>query len=319
MARANSQSADESQAVIVTNGLSKYYGPFAALEDCSFSVGSQEIYGLLGPNGAGKTTLLRLLLGFLHASRGTARVNGWDCFRDGLAIRRFTAYLPGDARLFRGMRGRDVIAFFARLRGQDGSSARRVADRLELNLATRVGAMSTGMRQKLALTITFAADCRLLVLDEPTSNLDPTARSIVLDLAREAREQGSTVVFSSHVLSEVEEISDHVAILRTGRLVHVQNMPDLRRQHRITAELEGDLPQPPSQLADRLQIRRHEAQRVVMEASGELAAVLAWLSTLPLRELRIDPAGLRAVYDRYHRSPAAADSPTTSGPASVPS
>jgi ABC-2 type transport system ATP-binding protein len=287
--------------VVETRSLTKRYGSLAALNHCSFEIADREIYGLLGPNGAGKTTLLRLLLGFLRPTSGTAKIHGFDCSRDNVAIRKLTAYLPGEARLFRGLKGRDVLKFFTELRGVSPERSFLVAERLELNLASRVGMMSTGMRQKLALATTFAAQVPLIVLDEPTSNLDPTARATVLDLVREARRCGSTILFSSHVLSEVEEICDRVAILRAGQVVHVQAMNELRRQHRIVARISGQLPSPPEPLCSSIEIQPNSDGHVAIHAAGELAPVLGWLGTLPLRELRIDPVGLRTVYDRFHK------------------
>jgi ABC-2 type transport system ATP-binding protein len=287
--------------VVETRGLTKRYGSLAALDHCSFAIAEREIYGLLGPNGAGKTTLLRLLLGFLRPTSGTARLHGFDCARESLAIRKLTAYLPGEARLFRGLRGRDVLQFFAELRGVGPERSFLVAERLELNLASRVGMMSTGMRQKLAVATTFAAKVPLIVLDEPTSNLDPTARAVVLDLVREARASGSTILFSSHVLAEVEEVCDRVAILRAGQVVHVQVMNELRQQHRIVARIRGHLPLPPEELHSLIEIQPNSDGHVAIHALGELAPVLGWLGTLPLHEVRIDPIGLRTVYDRFHK------------------
>jgi len=295
--------------VVEICGLTKRYGSLAALDHCSFEIVEREIYGLLGPNGAGKTTLLRLLLGFLHPTSGTAKIHGHDCSNDNLAIRKVTAYLPAEAHLFRGLRGRDVLKFFADLRGVDAARSFLVAERLELNLATRVGMMSTGMRQKLALATTFAADVPLIVLDEPTSNLDPTARAAVLELVREARSAGSTILFSSHVLAEVEEICDRVAILRAGQVVHVQPMHELRRQHRILARISGHLPLPPEPLRPTIEIQSDHDDNVVIHAAGELAPVLGWLGTLPLYEVRIDPVGLRTIYDRFHKDPRANSAP----------
>ena len=200
---------------IQTNGLTKRYGDLAALDACSLGVVRGEVFGLLGPNGAGKTTLLRLLLGYLKPTSGQAAIDGLDCYRQSVRVRRIVSYLPGEARLFRSMRGRQVLAFFAEIRpGGDLQRSEELAERLELELSRRVAYMSTGMRQKLALAATLAADTPLMILDEPTSNLDPTVRGIVLSLVSEARQRGRTIVFSSHVLSEVEAVCDRVAFLR---------------------------------------------------------------------------------------------------------
>lgn len=287
-------------AVIRTVGLTKRYGTAAALQDCSLEVREGEVFGLLGLNGAGKTTLLRLLLGFMRPTAGSATVAGYDCHTQSLEVRRRVAYLPGEVRLFRSMRGREVLEFFARLRGEAPERAVRFADRLDLDLAVRVAAMSTGMRQKLALASTFAATTPVVILDEPTSNLDPSARAVVMELVREARFAGRTVVFSSHVLPEVEEACDRVAIVRSGRLVHTQVLADLHGKHRIRARLSGSLPPVPPALQATVSLDHTSDHEVCIETAGPLADVLGWLATLPLGEVRIDPLGLRSVYDAFH-------------------
>ncbi|MCO6456981.1 MAG: ABC transporter ATP-binding protein [Pirellulaceae bacterium] len=291
--------------LVETHGLTKRYRQVTALSDCTLGVARGEIFGLLGPNGAGKTTLLRLLLGFLRPTAGRATVEGLDCHRQSVAVRGRVAYLPGDARLFRQMRGRDALAFFAGIRaGGSLARSRQLAERLELDLSRRVAFMSTGMRQKLALAATLAADTPLVILDEPTANLDPTVRGIVARLVLEARERGRTVMFSSHVLSEVEEVCDRVVILRAGQLVHTQPMAELRQRHRIRLQLPGELPPIPESLRGQLTIVARDDGAVTLETPSELSPLLGWLATLPLVDVRIEPVGLRSIYDHYHHAPA---------------
>jgi ABC-2 type transport system ATP-binding protein len=288
--------------LIATHQLTKCYGNFPALADCSLAVRPGEVFGLLGPNGAGKTTLLRLLLGFIRPTSGRGTIAGLDCVRDSLAVREKTVYLPGEARLFRRMNGRQVLDFFCRLRPScRRDEAERVARRLDLDLSRQVARMSTGMRQKLALAAVLATDAELVILDEPTANLDPTARGEVLELVREVRGRGRTVVFSSHVLSEVEETCDSVAILRAGRLVHEQQIAEIRRSHRITARMKGPLGEVPAALAGQVRVVASYGSGVVLEAAESLAALLGWLATLAVEEVLIEPVGLSAVYDRFHR------------------
>jgi len=290
--------------LIETHSLTKRYGAVAALEDCALEVRRGEVYGLLGPNGAGKTTLLRLLLGFLNPTSGNATIDGLDCQRQSLRVRRLVSYLPGEARLFRQMRGRRVLKFFADVRPEgDFRRSLTLADRLELDLSRRVSAMSTGMRQKLALAATMAADTPLSILDEPTANLDPTVRGVVLELVNEARESGRTILFSSHVLSEVEQACDRVSFLRGGRLVHTQTMSELKCRHRIQAELTGAMPPVPASLDGELSVRADEEGHVIIETPGELSPLLSWLATLPLRRMNVEPVGLRALYDQLHVDP----------------
>jgi ABC-2 type transport system ATP-binding protein len=262
-----------------------------------------EVFGLLGPNGAGKTTLLRLLLGFLRPTSGSATIDTLDCYRDSLLVRARVSYLPGEARLFRGMRGHDVLRFFSQVRlGADLRRSLDIADRLGLELSRPVVQMSTGMRQKLALAVALSPDVPLVILDEPTSSLDPTMRSQVLRLVAQVKAEGRTVFFSSHVLSEVEEVCDRVAIMRQGQLVHTQAMSELRRQHRISAQLLGPMPPLPAELQSAIRFKSVADGEVVMETASELAPLLGWLATLPLAEVRIEPIGLQAIYSHYHQA-----------------
>lgn len=286
--------------LVATDQLTKRYGAFAALDGCSVGVREGETFGLLGQNGAGKTTLLRLLLGYLTPTSGAARIAGFDCASQSLEVRARTAYLPGEARLFRRMTGHTVLDFFSDLRREcNRAAAALVAERLELDCTRQVSRMSTGMRQKLALAVVLATDAALVILDEPTANLDPTARAEVLKLVREARAAGRTVIFSSHVLSEVEETCDRVVILRKGRLVHEQSIEQMRRSHRIMARLTGPLAAVPAELGAHVSITHGDDGQVTMESAESLAKLLGWLARLPLAEVRIEPIGLGAIYDRF--------------------
>jgi len=294
-----------SSNVAETHGLTKRYGSLTALVDCDIEVHRGEIFGLLGPNGSGKTTLIRLLMGFLRPTRGEARILDHDCYRQSVEVHRFVSYLPGDVRLFRQMRGRDVLRFFSDVRNQQNfDRSLALADRLELDLHRRVAFCSTGMRQKLAIAAVLAAEVALLILDEPTANLDPTIRGDVIELVREARRAGRTIMFSSHVLSEVETACDRVVLLRRGRLVHTQVISELRRRHRIFATLTGPMPLVPPELDGSLRIEDDGSGRIMIETPGELAPLLGWLAELPLAEVKIEPIGLQAVYDHYHKGSA---------------
>ena len=298
---------------VETQSLTKRFGNFTALEDCSVTINQGEVFGLLGPNGAGKSTLIRLLMGFLKPTSGSATVAGMDCQSQRVAVHEAVSYLPGDARLFRTMTGHGVLKLFSGFRANMKlDSAVAVAERMELDLNRWVAFMSTGMRQKLALSIAMSKDAPMLILDEPTANLDPTVRGRVVDMVAEAKAAGKTVVFSSHVLSEIEDVCDRVAILRSGKLVFQQSMADLKRQHRIRAKLAGTLPQIPAELADSLTIVQHD-DSVQIETPGELSNVLKWLSDAPLRDVYIQPVGLRAIYDRFHATKAIPSDENLSG------
>lgn len=287
--------------VVETVSLAKRYGDFEALRSCTISVREGEVFGLLGPNGAGKSTFLRMLLGFLRPTSGTATILGLDCVKQSVAVRRKLSYLPGDARLYRSMRGRECLKFFSGMRAEgDYARALRLAERLDLDLSRLIGFMSTGMRQKLALAIALSMRVPLVMLDEPTANLDPNVRGEMLDIVREAQRAGTTVVFSSHVLSEVEETCDRAAILREGEVVHVQSMPELAARHRVRLAFEGTAPAVPAEF-EPVALPPEPPYCTTFETGAELKRVLAWLANLPLDDVRIEPVGLRSVYERFHQ------------------
>jgi ABC-2 type transport system ATP-binding protein len=294
--------ADEN--IVQIEKLTKRYGDFTALDDCRLAVRRGEVFGLLGPNGAGKTTLIRLMLGFLQPTSGRCLVDGFDPHVDGVGLRERVAYLPGDARLPRHMRGGGVLKFFAEMHpAGDLERSLEVADRLELQTRRRVGFMSTGMRQKLALSVVLGLATPLLILDEPTANLDPTIRAAVLDLVLSARDQGRTVIFSSHVLSEIEDTCDRVAFLRHGKLAHELTMNDLFQRHRITARQPAELVHVPEQFKDSVTldtVQQGRSGHLQIDTAGDLAPLLAWVDSLNLQQIRIEPLGLRAVYDSVH-------------------
>lgn len=299
--------------IIVSNQLTKEFGAFRALSNCSFSVNRGEVFGLLGPNGAGKSTWIRLLLGFLNPTSGSAQIMGYDCHHQRNEVHRVVSYLPGDARLFRMMRGKRILKLFAEFRESDRNRVAatferglELAELLELNLDRWVGLMSTGMRQKLAVVTCFMADVPLLILDEPTANLDPTVRGRIIELVAQARHAGQTIVFSSHVLSEIEDVCDRVAILRSGQLVHLAPMSEIKLQHRIRARVSGAMPPVPAELRELLSISQQD-DHIQIDTPTELSAVLTWLAEAPLIGMHVQPIGLRSIYDRFHSNGSQSD------------
>ncbi len=237
-------------AVVVTHGLTKFYGRQRGIEGLDLTVQRGEVFGFLGPNGAGKTTTIRLLLGLIRPTAGKAEVLGHDVVSDGMRLRARVGYLPGDLALYDRMRGEDLLRFLARMRGSvPASRYRDLAARLDLDLGRRVHDLSKGNRQKLGVVQAFMHDPALLVLDEPTSGLDPLVQLEFQRLVREVVDAGSTVFLSSHVLSEVDQMADRVAIVDSGRLVVVDDVDGLRE--RATRRVELDFPVvPPPQLGD---------------------------------------------------------------------
>lgn len=287
--------------VIATQGLTKRYGQFAALSDMTLEVRKGEVLGLLGPNGAGKTTFIRLLIGMLYPTSGHATVAGFDPWRQGRELRRLVSFLPGEIRLFGHLTGLKMLRYMSGLRDGVGfDRAVALAENvLELDLSRKVRTYSTGMKQKLALAQAFADPVEILILDEPTSALDPTVRSTVVALVREAKAAGQTVVFSGHVLSEVEAVSDRVAIMRRGRLMHVEDMHARRGLRLVLARYEGGVPESfPEDLG--LSMRERNGDTVLLEHRGAVSPLATWISSQPIVDFAVGTDDLRSLYDHYH-------------------
>ncbi|MFG3442275.1 ABC transporter ATP-binding protein [Nonomuraea sp. NPDC047897] len=230
-------------AVVQAEGLTKYYGGRRGLEDLTLDILPGEIFGYVGPNGAGKTTTIRLLLDVIRPTRGRVRVLGVDARQ--AAVRSRIGYLPGELVLEGRERARDHLAFLARQRG--GVPPGRVealAERLDADLSAPMRKLSKGNKQKIGLIQAFMHEPELLVLDEPTGGLDPLVQQEFLAMVREVRAAGRTVLMSSHVLAEVEHVSDRVGIVRAGRLVAVENVATLRERAVRTVEFHFDAPVP---------------------------------------------------------------------------
>src|SRR4051794_4722289 len=208
---------------LMTRGLSKDYGDVHALRGVGLEVRRGEIFGFLGPNGSGKTTTIRCLLDLIRPSGGSARVLGLDPQAEPLAVRAPGGYLPGELHLDDNMTPDGLLRLFNRLRGgrADPGYIRQLAGRLALDLGTPVKNFSKGNKQKVGLVQALMHRPELLLLDEPTSGLDPLAQQEVHRLIGSARAEGATVFFSSHVLSEVQEVAERVAIIRRGAVAEV--------------------------------------------------------------------------------------------------
>lgn len=231
--------------VIETRGLTKRYGRTTALDALDLDVGQGEVFGYLGPNGAGKSTTVGLLLGFIRPTAGDARVFGLDARSAARDIHRDLAYVPSEANLWPSLTGAETLHFLNTVHGSvDEPYRAELIRRFELDVDKKVRSYSHGNRQKVLLIAAFAARPRLLVLDEPTTGLDPLMEQVFRQCVREARDRGQTVLLSSHILSEVEAVCDRVAMLRAGRIAETGSLEVLRRlaATRVRARLDAAVP-----------------------------------------------------------------------------
>jgi ABC-2 type transport system ATP-binding protein len=289
-----------SSNILQVEGLTKRYGRFAALNRCSLTIPAGSVFGLLGPNGAGKTTLIRCVLGFLKPTSGAAKIHGFDCVHQSLEVRRRVGYLPAESKLFRLMRGQDCLDFFTSIH-PNGNLARalQISKRLDLDLSRRVAFMSTGMRQKLAIACVLGCPSPLMILDEPTANLDPSVRSVVLELVRETRNEGSTFAFCSHILSEIEELCDEVAILRQGSVVHTGQVASIRQIHRMKATTARRIP--PEALPPGTKCLAMTDTELLIDLPGTIDRYLDWIRAHGLTGVQMEMVGLRSLYESHHQ------------------
>ncbi len=305
-------------AAISVAGLVKSFGSTLALDHLDLTVETGQVHGFLGPNGAGKTTTLRTLLGLLHKDAGEASVLGLDPWRDAATLHRRLAFVPGDVSLWPNLTGGEVIDLLGALRGGLQESRRaELIERFQLDPTKKCRAYSKGNRQKVALVAAFASDVELYLLDEPTSGLDPLMMAVFCDVVRECHAAGRTVLLSSHILSEVEALCDHLTIIRAGRTADTGSFDELRHLTRTTvvvetaASLDG--------LAEVPGVYDASVDGTRAEFSvdhDDLNAVLAHLVELDVRALTTSPPTLEELFLRHYQSaPADGEAAVEAAPA----
>src|SRR5262249_21719936 len=218
--------------------------------------------------------------------------------RQGPAARRAIAYLPGELRLYENMTGRQLVQFLSRLRGDTAVDPDPLAHRFDIDLDRPISQLSSGMKRKLALLQALLPRAPLLILDEPTNTLDPDMRDTLMHFLNEARDQGQSVLFSSHVLSEVEQIATRVALLRQGELVHCGKLKDSQHGTRIKIRFQGEAP--PLPVLPGITVESRAGDLLILELAGEWVPLLRWLGSQPVKRLDQEPIGLTQLYRRYH-------------------
>jgi len=289
------------EPAIRVDGLTKRFGRIAAIENLSMSVAPGEVFGFLGPNGAGKSTTIRLLLGLIRPTAGTAKIFG--CRADDIRrSHRHIAYVPADVALWPRLTGAEILELLGSVGpGVDAAYRDELVDRFDLELDKPARTYSTGNRQKVALVAAFATRAPLLVLDEPTSGVDPLMEREFRGCVAEARERGQTVFLSSHQLAEVEAVCDRVAILRAGRLVEIDSIVDLRRLHRTAVQVSYRGIRPSLQdVAAVSGVEQLDGERLRFNLTGPPAAALRALATADITALTMHEPTLEQIFLDYY-------------------
>ncbi|MEE9271549.1 MAG: ABC transporter ATP-binding protein [Candidatus Krumholzibacteria bacterium] len=234
-----------SDTTVSTERLTKYYGRARGVSDLNLDIKPGEIFGFLGPNGAGKTTTIRILLDLIRPSSGSASVFGMDAQQQTVAIRKRIGYLPGEFAMYNDLTGSQLLQYFGALRGGvDQTIVAALAERLGSDLGRRISELSHGNKQKIGLIQALMNRPELLILDEPTTGLDPLVQQEFYRMLEEVRDDGKTVFFSSHVLPEVERVCDRVAIIREGRLIAVEDVSAIKAKAARKIEVTFETPPP---------------------------------------------------------------------------
>ena len=292
-------------AAIRTAGLAKSFGPTMALRRLDLEVAGGEVLGYLGPNGAGKTTTIRCLLGMIRATAGRAEIFGVDAQAHPAEAHRRLAYVPGEANLWPGLTGEETLHLLGEVQGQvDVAYRDELVEWFELDPSKRVRAYSKGNRQKVLLIAALSSRADLLILDEPTSGLDPLKEQVFRECVAEARRRGQAVFLSSHILSEVEALSDRVAILRAGDLVEVGTLAQMRHLSALSVDATFDTAPPDLSRIPGVTAVDVEGNHVRCQVTGSVEPLLGVLAASGVHQLLSREPSLEELFlAHYGREP----------------
>lgn len=288
--------------VLEIKKLVKYYGNFLALNDLDMEIKKGEALGFLGPNGAGKTTTIRVLLGLLKKNSGDVRLFGMDAWKDKVEIHKKIAYVPGDVHLWPNLTGGEVIDFFANLRGAKDPAIRdKYIKRFDLDPSKKCNTYSKGNRQKVGLIAAFASDAQLYILDEPTSGLDPLMANVFQECVMEVKNQGKTVLMSSHIMSDVEKLCDRVSIIRKGTIVESGTLDDLRHLSRTAMRVKTEKTPENMEKVQGVHDFKVSGDALLFQAdSDQLGSILDYLGGYKILAIESSPPTLEELFMRHY-------------------
>ena len=292
-------------AIIEVQGLTKSYGSKRGITNVSFQVEEGEVFGFLGPNGAGKTTTIRLLMALLHADAGKAHIAGLDCWRQSVEIKRLIGYLPGELSLDPNLTGGQILEYFGHLRGGvDQAYLKQLIKRFDLDPSRKFRQYSSGNKRKIGLIQAFMHRPRLLILDEPTNGLDPLNQQEFDRMVKEVRDEGRTVFLSSHILTEVEQTCNRVAIIREGQLVRVGGVAELKdiKHHEVMITFAGAAPAEAFKTLDGVEQVEAlaDGQTLRLAVQGGVDAVIKAAAQYSVVNLTSHEPGLEEIFLRYY-------------------
>jgi ABC-2 type transport system ATP-binding protein len=279
-----------------------------AVDDVSFAVKRGEIFGFLGPNGAGKTTAIRAILGYLTLQSGTITVNGLDHRKDRLAIRRDMGYIPGDAALYDNFSGKELLRYFGSFRPSDPVMLKKLRSIFKVDLTAKIKSLSSGNRQQVVIIVALASNPNVLILDEPSSGLDPLMAARFHDLLRGMRDHGKTIFLSSHDLAEAQAICDRVGIIREGKIIMVESVQELRKKSVQVMHVEfasGDLPDVNAVSAIPNVINVNQTKETLqIKIRGDVNALLKFVTNHQVKRITLEESSLEEIFLEYYKTEA---------------
>jgi len=306
--------AIQMSAIIEVSSLTKAYGKRRGIVDVTFDVAEGEAFGFLGPNGAGKTTTIRTLLGLLRPTAGGATIDGLDVWHEAATIHRRMAYLGSDPGYLPELTSASQLDYLCQLRGLPRGAWRGLADRLELDPSIPTRKLSRGNRQKIGVVAAFMGHEPLMVMDEPTTGLDPLMQREFLGLVAEARAEGRTIFLSSHNLQEVERACERVAIIREGRLVDISTVAELLGEHWRSVNLVLAEPAPEGTFVlPNVRVVAVTGREVHVMVQGDVNPLLARIAALHVHDIAITTPDVEDLFLRYYHEETPVDGSTSEG------
>jgi ABC-2 type transport system ATP-binding protein len=289
---------------IEIKNLTKYYGKSRGVIDVNLEVKEGEIFGFIGPNGAGKSTTIRTLLAFIYPTKGSASIFGKDCVKDSAIIKMDVGYLPSEVNYYDDMKVRDLLFYSAKFYKKDCTKRiNELCDIFELDLNRKIEALSYGNRKKVAVIQALLHEPKLLILDEPTGGLDPLMQNKFFEVLEQENRKGTTIFFSSHILSEVQRICDRVAIIKEGRILKVEQIDTLRatRYKRIMIEFrnadEGNKFDMPG--ITKIEKKNNHVEFLY---AGDINTILCKLAQMNILNLLIEEPSLEEIFIHYYEN-----------------
>ncbi len=289
-------------SVIQLSNLTKYYGKARGIKNISFSVEHGEIFGFIGPNGAGKSTTIRTLLSLLRPSSGNATIFGKDCIRFSKEIAKDVGYVPSEVFYYDNMKVHDLLNYSASFYKKDcREKIKHLCDTFEVETHKKIDDLSFGNRKKVGIVQALLHNPKLLILDEPTSGLDPIMQQKFFDIIREENKNGATVLFSSHILSEVQKLCHRVAIIKEGQIVSLETMDSLKDNGYKKIYIETNAPIDREYLKDagiaKLVFKETSASFIY---KGNVHEIVRKLSRLPIKDINIEDPNLEEIFMHYY-------------------